>query len=39
MTKVAWIRHLAGLFAFSCLEIAIFTTAQASEARKWIVAD
>jgi hypothetical protein len=39
VTEVAWIRHLVGALRFLMPgEIRVFTTAQASEARKWIVA-
>jgi SpoIIAA-like len=39
VTDVAWIRHLVGAFRFLMPgELRIFTTAQVSEARKWIIA-
>ncbi|MGA7872592.1 MAG: STAS/SEC14 domain-containing protein [Candidatus Binatus sp.] len=39
VTDVAWIRHLVGAFRFLMPgELRVFATAQASEARKWIVA-
>lgn len=38
VTDVAWIRHLVGVFRFVMPgELRVFTTAQASEARQWIV--
>jgi SpoIIAA-like len=39
VTDVAWIRHAVGAFRFVMPgELRVFTTAQASEARKWVVA-
>lgn len=39
VTDVAWIKNLVGAFRFLMPgEMRVFTTAQASEARKWIVA-
>ncbi len=39
VTDVNWIRHAMGVFRFLIQgELRVFTTAQASEARKWIVA-
>lgn len=39
VTEVPWIRHLVGAFRFLMPgELRVFATAQASEARKWIVA-
>lgn len=39
VTDVAWIRNLVGAFRFLMPgKMRIFTTAQTSEARKWIVA-
>ena len=39
VTDVVWIRHLVGAFRFLIPgEVRVFTTAHASEARKWIVA-
>ncbi len=39
VTDVAWIRHLIGAFRFLMPgEMRVFTTVQASEARKWIAA-
>jgi len=40
VTEVAWIRHLVGALRFLMPgEVRVFTTAQASDARKWIAAD
>lgn len=39
VTDVAWIRHAVGAFQFLMPgEVRVFSTGQASEARKWIVA-
>lgn len=39
VTDVAWIRHAVGAFSFLMPgNLRVFTTAQTSEARKWIVA-